>query len=86
MNDGGLSLPELATILTTIAVAAIHAGIQIGKISALSARVKALEGGNRDGKRRLGALGQQMAIVEYKLFGRHSTIEAPVGADDNTPT
>lgn len=85
MNDGGLSVSELATILTTIAVAAIHAGILIGRISALSARVKALEGGNRDGKRRLGALGQQMAVVEYKLFGRHSTIEVAAATED-TPT
>lgn len=68
-----MTIPEVIAVLAAFGGAAVAAGAALARVRALEARVKALEGGAVRQGARIGKIGEALAVIEYKLFGRRPT-------------
>lgn len=83
----GVTIANWLTLFGSLAAGFVGAGLALGRLEAVKARVTALERGNADKGRRLERVTERLAVIDFKLFGRHP---APAGGGspdgEATPT
>jgi len=65
-----MTLANWIAVIGSIMGGAIGAGLALGRLEALKARVVTLERGSADKGKRLERHAEQLAVINFRLFGQ----------------